>query len=255
MLGQPTQSELAALLHEQGFTPDPAKIHLASETLRDAKASALADILPDLYSDNTVTAPFAPDAEQSGKRSLGNAALSLLTRLDGGAAAAKQYAAADNMTLQLAALSALLDAGKGQDELVAFETQWKHDRLVMDKWFSLQIIQAKPEAVADTTRALTAHPDFDMKNPNRFRAVMGAMQMQHAGFHHDNGAAYTLLADWLIKLDPLNPQTTARMCSAFQTWRRYDETRQARIKAELERILATPNLSRDTNEMITRILG
>ncbi|MCP9481520.1 aminopeptidase N [Shimia sp. CNT1-13L.2] len=255
MLGQPTQSELAALLHEQGITPDPAKIHLASEALRDAKASALADILPDLYSDNTVTEPFAPDAEQSGKRSLGNAALSLLTRLDGGAAAAKQYAAADNMTLQLAALSALLDAGKGQDELAAFETQWKHDRLVMDKWFSLQIIQAKPEAVADTTRALTEHPDFDMKNPNRFRAVMGAMQMQHAGFHHDNGAAYTLLADWLIKLDPLNPQTTARMCSAFQTWRRYDETRQARIKAELERILATPNLSRDTNEMITRILG
>ena len=255
MLGQPTQSELAALLHEQGITPDPAKIHLASEALRDAKASALADILPDLYNDNTVTESFAPNAEQSGKRALGNAALSLLTRLDGGAAAAKQYAAADNMTLQLAALSALLDAGKGQDELAAFETQWKHDRLVMDKWFSLQIIQAKPEAVADTTRALTAHPDFDMKNPNRFRAVMGAMQMQHAGFHHDNGAAYTLLTDWLIKLDPLNPQTTARMCSAFQTWRRYDETRQARIKTELERILATPNLSRDTNEMITRILG
>ena len=255
MLGQPTQSELAALLHEQGTTPDPAKIHLASEALRDAKASALADILPDLYNDNTVTEPFAPDAEQSGKRALGNAALSLLTRLDGGAAAAKQYAAADNMTLQLAALSALLDAGKGQDELAAFETQWKHDRLVMDKWFSWQIIQAKPEAVADTTRSLTEHPDFDMKNPNRFRAVMGAMQMQHAGFHHDNGAAYTLLADWLIKLDPLNPQTTARMCSAFQTWRRYDETRQSRIKTELERILATPNLSRDTNEMITRILG
>jgi aminopeptidase N len=63
------------------------------------------------------------------------------------------------------------------------------------------------------------------------------------------------MADWLIRLDPANPQTTARMCSAFETWRRFDPDRQALIRAQLERILATPNLSRDTTEMVSRILG
>ncbi|MEQ9693694.1 aminopeptidase N [Shimia sp. SDUM112013] len=255
MLGQPTQSELAGLLHEAGITPDPDAIHSASEALRDAKAAAFADLLPALYADHQVEVPYAPDAEGAGNRALANAALALISRTDGGALAAAQYDKADNMTLQLAALSCLLDAGAGQDQLAAFEAQWTHDRLVMDKWFSLQIIQAKPEDVAATTTRLTEHPDFDMKNPNRFRAVMGALSMHHAGFHHADGAAYRLLADWLIKLDSLNPQTTARMCNAFQTWKRYDPDRQALIAAQLDRIAAKPDLSRDTHEMITRIRG
>ena len=77
----------------------------------------------------------------------------------------------------------------------------------------------------------------------------------HAGFHHASGAGYELLTDWLIRLDPLNPQTTARMCSAFQTWRRYDEPRRALIQSQLERIAAQDGLSRDTSEMVNRILG
>ena len=116
-------------------------------------------------------------------------------------------------------------------------------------------MQAAPEDTAATAAALTEHPDFNWKNPNRFRAVMGALSMHHAGFHHISGEAYRLLADWLIRLDPVNPQTTARMCSAFQTWRRYDGARQDLIAKELDRILATSNLSRDTTEMLTRIRG
>ncbi|WP_422050378.1 aminopeptidase N [Shimia sp.] len=255
MLGQPSQSELAATLHKMGETPDPAAIHAASEALREAKAQSFAELLPALYEANQVEGPYRPDAGPAGQRSLANAALSLLTRLDGGETAAKQYDAADNMTLQLSALGALLDAGKGEDALSAFYDQWQNDRLVIDKWFSMQIMQAKPENVASTAQALTQHADFDWKNPNRFRAVMGVLAMHHAGFHFENGAGYTLLADWLIKLDPVNPQTTARMCSAFQTWKRYDETRQGKIRTELERIAGQDGLSRDTTEMVTRILN
>ena len=79
--------------------------------------------------------------------------------------------------------------------------------------------------------------------------------MHHAGFHAADGSGYRLLTDWLIRLDPVNPQTTARMCSAFQTWRRYDADRQAIVAAELDRILSRDGLSRDTREMITRIRG
>ncbi|HGG63470.1 MAG TPA: DUF3458 domain-containing protein, partial [Rhodobacteraceae bacterium] len=141
------------------------------------------------------------------------------------------------------------------DATQAFYDQWQHDRLVIDKWFAMQVSNTRPDQTVATAQALTEHADFDMKNPNRFRAVFGALSWHHAGFHRADGAGYRLLADWLIKLDPVNPQTTARMTSAFQSWRRYDEGRQALMQTELERILATPNLSPDTSEMVGRILN
>ncbi|WP_170360224.1 aminopeptidase N [Ruegeria arenilitoris] len=255
MLGLPTQSELAAALFESGNTPDPMAIWTAVETLRQATAQHVQDLLPRLHSETLIDAPFSPDADQAGKRALGGAVLYLTSRLDGGAKAAEEYAAADNMTRQLTALSCLLRAGAGQTELADFYRQWQHDRLVVDKWFGLQVTTASPETTPGVTRTLTEHPDFNWKNPNRFRAVLGALAMNHAGFHRADGTGYALLADWLIRLDPVNPQTTARMCSAFQTWKRYDTDRQDLMKAQLTRIADTPNLSRDTTEMVSRILG
>ncbi|MEQ6203618.1 aminopeptidase N [Sulfitobacter sp. HNIBRBA2951] len=253
MMALPSQSDMATALHDAGHVPEPDIIHAALEALRDAIATELTEVLPDLYEDNLVIEAYAPDAMQSGMRALGNAALSLLTRSDGGTLAQQQYDAADNMTQQLAALANLIRAGRGEAALNAFEAQWKDDRLVMDKWFGLQVIEADPEDAHEIAATLTKHPDFNWQNPNRFRAVFGSLIMHHAGFHQPSGAGYRLLADWLIKLDPVNPQTTARMCSAFQTWKRYDTDRQALIKAQVARILATDGLSRDTTEMLTRI--
>jgi aminopeptidase N len=254
-LGLPSQDELAQALFDAGDTPDPQAIYAALETLRNTRAEAYQDTAKRLYEQYQVTAPYAPDAEQSAARSLANAALGMLNRLDGGALAQQQFDTADNMTQKLAALTALISAGKGEAALAQFYADWQHDRLVIDKWFSAQITYAPPEDTAEITRKLTQHPDFTIKNPNRFRATLGALAMSGAGFHHPSGAGYALLADNLIALDPLNPLTTARMCTSFETWRRYDANRQALIKAQLERILATPDLSRDTTEMLTRILG
>lgn len=255
MLAQPTETELSGVLAEMNETPDPDKIHAVSKALSKAKAEALEDALPALLADNQPTGTYAPDADGSGKRALANAAVALLGKLGDLENAHSQYAGADNMTQQIAALAVLVREGQGDDAVQAFYDQWKGDRLVIDKWFGLQASLAKPEDATAVAQALTEQPDFDMKNPNRFRATLGAFAGNHAGFHHKSGSGYALLADWLIKLDPVNPQTTARMCTAFQTWKRYDANRQALIKAELERILATPDLSRDTHEMISRILG
>ncbi|MEM8581403.1 MAG: aminopeptidase N C-terminal domain-containing protein, partial [Pseudomonadota bacterium] len=181
-------------------------------------------------------------------------ALRHLSELDGGALARSQFEDADNMTEQLSAFSCLLAIGKGSEATDAFYNKWSGDRLVMDKWFALQISTAAPDAAVATCQELTRHQDFDWKNPNRFRSTLGALAMNPAGFHDPRGAGYVFYADWLIKLDALNPQTTARMSTAFETWRRYDTTRQEQIKDELERIAATPGLSRDTSEMVGRIL-
>ncbi|MEO0747569.1 MAG: aminopeptidase N [Pseudomonadota bacterium] len=252
-LGLPSEDELAQAMFDSGQTPDPSAIRHALDTLRQARAEIMQDTARALYDAHQVTAPYSPDADQAGARSLANVALGILNRVDGGAQARAQFDAADNMTQQLAAFGCLLQAGQGNAASKAFYDQWRHDRLVVDKWFMMQVANAEPKDAATTAQALTDHPDFTIRNPNRFRAVMGALVMNPAGFHDPSGKGYKVLTDWLMKLDPLNPQTTARMCSAFETWRRYDCDRQALISAELDRILSLTGLSRDTREMVSRI--
>ena len=255
VLRLPSEEDSAQALFDAGHTPDPTVINQAHETLKLHIAQHMQDTLTRVYADMIVTGPYTPDAAPAGRRALGNAVLGLMSKLDGGKQASQQFNDADNMTQQLGALRALLQIAKGADALATFETQWQHDRLVMDKWFALQVSLAPPDAAAATARRLTNHSAFDIKNPNRFRSVFGGLKTNTAGFHHASGAAYDLLADWLIKLDPLNPQTAARMTMSYDTWSRYDADRQGKMRAALTRIAHTSGLSRDTSEMVTRILG
>jgi aminopeptidase N len=254
-LALPGEDDMAQTLHDVGITPDPARIHDARETLMQEVAEHLQDSLPRLSAEMVVSEPFAPNAEQSGKRALALALLKLTTRLDGGKAAAKIFDSADNMTLSLGALGCLLDAEVGGAGLARFEEKWKDDALVMDKWFMMQVAHAAPEKAAEVAAKLTSHPAFEIRNPNRFRAVFGALAMHPAGFHHASGTGYALLADWIIKLDPLNPQIAARMSGAYETLGRYDADRQGMMREALERIAASKGLSRDTAEMAGRILA
>jgi len=254
-LGLPGQDDVASSLASKGITPDPDKIWRAHQTLKQAIAQHLQDIWPRLLAEMATLGPYSPDAEPAGKRALHGVALAYLSQIDGGSAAKTAYANASNMTEQLSALACLLSVENGSTELAAFREQWQHDRLVMDKWFGLQVSYASPERCAEIATNLTQDADFHWKNPNRFRAVFGALMMHHAGFHRADGAGYDLLADWLIKLDPFNGQITARMSTGFETWKRYDSDRQAMARAALERINATPDLSRNLGEMVTRILG
>ncbi len=251
----PGEDDMAATLHAAGITPDPARIWAARRRMGDALAARLGGQLPALIDRLAEPGPFTPDARAAGRRALRIAALALLTRVDGGRAAAAAYRAANNMTEEVGALSALLDIGQGQEELGLFQARWSQDRNVMDKWFALQIMLAHPDRAAEVTDGLTKHKDFDWKNPNRFRSVIGALSGNHAGFHHASGAGYRLIADWLLRLDPLNPQTAARMSTAFDTWPRYDGDRQAMVQGELARMAATPGLSRDLGEMVGRMRG
>ena len=249
----PSEDDMAQTLAVSGQVPDPQAIYRARRDMALGLAQKLAPVLADLIAANSVQGAYSPAAADAGKRSLKLACLQLQSRLDGAAMAAEIYAKADNMTEVMGALQALLENGKGEAELAAFGQKWADDRNVMDKWFMVQIALAAPERAAGVTQALTKHADFDYKNPNRFRAVIGALSANHAGFHHASGAGYRLVADWLLVMDGLNPQTAARMSTAFETWPRYDADRQALMKAELQRILAHPALSRDLSEMAGRM--
>ena len=198
---------------------------------------------------------YSPDAAPAGRRALRLACLTYLNRLDGGARAGALYAAATNMTEMQGALACLITEGRGAAELQAFYDRFRTNRLVIDKWFSLQALCAPPDRAAAVAGLLAAHPDFDWKNPNRFRALLGGLSGNHAGFHQASGAAYDFYADWLIRLDQVNPQITARMSTAFETWARYDAGRRAKAQAAMERLRDAPGLSRDSHEMVTRLLA
>jgi aminopeptidase N len=257
ILALPSEEAIAQAMFNEGKTPEPDAIYSARAALNKAIATEMADDLPLLYASLKTDGPYTPNAAAAGKRALRAVALSLLSLLEHDCETARaQFATADNMTEQFDALSTLITNNRGADAISIFYEQWKHDRLVIDKWFTVQVSNARPTTAVDVAKKLSKHQDFDWKNPNRFRSLIsGFAMMNPAGFHNKNGCGYAFFADWLIKLDPVNPQTTARMCGGFETWRRYDVTRQKEMRKQLTRIAATPNLSKDTSEITGKILG
>ncbi|WOI55295.1 aminopeptidase N [Palleronia sp. LCG004] len=255
VLGLPSDDDMAQTLAQAHHVPDPRSIDAARQRMQVAMARHLEADFRAVIESPGIPDGYSPDAESAGRRSLRNAALAHLTLIDGGDLARAQFSQADNMTDSLGALVPLIRIGAAEDALAAFYDRWQNDRLVLDKWFSLQIGAAPGETGAAIAARLVEHPDFDWKNPNRFRSVIGGLGMNHSSFHAADGSGYRLVADWLLRLDPVNPQTAARMTTLFETWKRYDVDRQEMIRDALERMRATGELSRDTGEMVGRILG
>jgi aminopeptidase N len=160
------------------------------------------------------------------------------------------------MTDVLAALGILsaVDRAERTDALVAFYQAWHGDPLVLDKWFAIQALSPLPGTQAEV-EALKTHVDFDLRNPNRVRALVSSFAGNQIRFHAASGAGYRLYADTIIELDPMNGQVAARMVSPLGQWRRFDAARQGLMKAELQRILDRPNLSRNTFEMASKSLA
>ncbi len=254
-LSLPGEEEIATAISARGGIPDPDAIHAARRAQMLDIATTHETALARLYDAMAQPGPYRPDAEGGGRRSLRLASLAYLSRLDGGARAEALYRTATNMTERQGALEQLIAAGRDKAALADFAAEFGANRLVMDKWFMVQPLRAAPDRAVARARELAAHPDFDWKNPNRFRALIGGLTANHAGFHAADGSGYDFLAEWLMRLDPVNPQTTARMCSAFETVSRYDAGRQAHARSALERIAALPGLSRNSSEMVTRILA
>ena len=135
-----------------------------------------------------------------------------------------------------------------------FYNRFQGNALVMDKWFALQASSLHPQ-VLEHVRALADHPDFTLKNPNRVRSLYMPFTGTARGFHAESGEGYRMIADLILALDPINPQTAARFVSPLGRWRRMEPDRAALMRGELERIAAAPKLSRDTHEQVTRSLG
>jgi aminopeptidase N len=239
-------------------TVDPDAIHAARDALRGAIGSALWEEL------SSAQRPSGMDGhdvsgEAKGARRLRSIALGLLTAADSskGAEIAKaQFDSADNMTDRQGALTVLasLERPEREQALNAFYERYRGDPLVLDKWFAVQSAAQRGDTI-DQVERLAGHPDFSMANPNRLRSVGVVFGMNQWAFNESSGRGYRFLADLILAADKLNPQVAARLITPFGRWRRFDENRQALMRAELERMLATPGLSKDLYEQVSKSLG
>ncbi|HEX7052740.1 MAG TPA: aminopeptidase N [Burkholderiales bacterium] len=245
-----------AFLAEQMAVVDPDRLHTARNTLRRDLAYALKDELLGLYGRLQSKAPYSPDPASIGRRALRNLCLGYLGELGMSALAYEQFRGADNMTDAMAALATLanLDCPERQPALDAFYERWKDEPLVVDKWLAVQAGSRLPHTVSQVKKLL-GHPAFDLKVPNKVYALIRSFSANHVRFHAADGSGYAFLADQVIALNSLNPQVAARMARAFDRWKRFDAGRQARAKAELERIRDAQGLSRDVAEVVTKTLN
>jgi aminopeptidase N len=246
-----------AFLADQMAIADVDAIHAVRDAARLAIGDALRDRLRATYDRYTDTGPYSIDGAAIGKRSLRNACLSYLSAGGDPALAKRQFDTAGNMTDALAALGVLagIDCAERDAALAAFHTKWHDDPLVLDKWFSIQATSPLPDTVA-RVRALSGHADFDLRNPNRIRALVGAFAgANQVRFHDAKGEGYRFLADVVIQLDPANPQVAARLVGSLGQWRRFDAGRQALMRTELSRILGLPGLSKNTYEVVSKSLS
>ncbi len=238
---------------------DPAAIHEARRFVQKTLAEKLNQSFLAVYRANQDTGPYHADQESIGRRGLKNTCLAYLMELDDPGMrrlCTDQYRIAGNMTDVIAGLANLAntDCPERHEALASFYEKWNDDPLVMDKWLSIQAMSRLPNTL-DTVKALMKHPAFNIKNPNKVRSLIGAFAGNAVRFHDPGGAGYEFLAGQVIALDTMNPQIAARLASAFTTWKRYDEKRKGLMKAQLEKILKTPKLSKDVHEIIVKSLA
>ncbi len=253
-----------AYLTEISEVADVDAIHAAREFARKRIADALFEPLWHRYQANRETSrntAYVASAEHFARRALQNIALSYLmlsekTEVLG--ACLEQFEHADNMTERLTALAVLVNSpfeAERDKALQAFAEHFKDNPLVMDQWFSVQAGSPLPGGL-ERVQQLMQHPAFTLKNPNKVRALIGAFANQNlVNFHRADGAGYRFLADQVITLNALNPQIASRLLAPLTRWRKYDGARQALMKGELERILASGELSSDVYEVVSKSLA
>ncbi|MBI3714007.1 MAG: aminopeptidase N [Burkholderiales bacterium] len=254
------------MLAEAMSVADPLSIHRARQFARATIAQHLKADLLQVYQDNLTPGKYSPDAASAGKRALKNCALNYLVEwpdVSTYTLAHTQYQEAANMTDRMAAMTAMLHCSSAMNKehsaareqvLAHFYSEFESEALVIDKWFSLQA--SAPTCDVAAVKKLMKHAAFKLSNPNRTRSVIFAFcNANPARFHAEDGSAYSLWADCVIALNKLNPQVAARLARSMDRWKKYAPVAQEKMRAALERVAASKNLSKDVLEVVTKALA
>ncbi|UXH79620.1 aminopeptidase N [Roseateles amylovorans] len=255
-----------AYIAEQLSDVDPQAVHAAVAAAQEQLAAALQADWVWAYDAHQVAGGYQPDPVQSGRRALSNLALSMLvlqaTRSGDTVwpgRAYQRFKDAGNMTDRLGALSALVNAHAelADSALARFHSQFKHDALVIDKWFALQGRAAEQEGrTFARVKQLLKHPDFTLKNPNRARSLIFSLCMFNpAAFHRRDAAGYVFWAEQVLALDAINPQVAGRLARVMDRWTALAQPYRSAAREAIARVAAKPDLSNDVREIVERALA
>ncbi len=249
----PSESYLAEFME----VIDPIAIHKVLEFMRKTIAQRLSEVFLNIYQ-RLNDKEYRIDQNSIKQRSLKNACLSYLMLLNNDNNIIKscyqQFIHSNNMTDVMAALQPLAntDCPERDAALEHFYQQWKNEPLVVDKWLSIQASSSLANTLEQVKR-LTKHEAFNIKNPNKVRALIASFAHNNqAQFHAINGAAYDFFTDFILKLDPLNSQLSSRLVSVYSQWRKYQG--QELLKQQLEKLANTPKLSKNVYEIVSKSL-
>jgi aminopeptidase N len=238
---------------------DPSHVHHAREFVQRALAGANEDLLSERYESLRDRGPYRLEAAAMGRRALSGLCLRFLMALrkpEDAGPALDHFDSASNMTDAMVALSLLADGESvaRAKALESFYRRYEREALVIDKWFAIQAMSVRESAI-DDVMTLTKHPAFSLANPNRARALLDAFASQNPyRFHEPSGRGYTLVADRVLELDRVNPQVAARLALPLTRFLRLEPGRRAAMIIELQRMIESPDLSRDVYEQVSRAL-
>ncbi|MFS1861158.1 aminopeptidase N [Vibrio lentus] len=252
MLSLPSHNEVSGWYERVDIDAVASVLHSMKVTL----AKELEDELAAVYHSNAL-AEYTIDHDSIGKRTLRKVCLSYLAHTEkGNDLVVAMYQQANNMTDTMAAMGAANSAQLPcRETLMAdYSDKWKHDGLVMDKWFALQGTNPSSNAL-EVIKASMSHQAFSLKNPNRTRNLVGSfLNMNPVQFHDKSGQGYEFAGEILRELNSSNPQVASRLIDPLLKFRKYDEERQALIKKELETLKNMDNLAKDLFEKVTKAL-
>ena len=246
----------AAYLSELADEIDPQAIDQARQYLKTTIATELKESLIRCYQEHSNQEAYEATPEKMAKRHLKNAALSYLAVLsECENLVSDQFFAADNMTDEFSALSVAVHNNHQQADnmLSHFYDKWSHESLVVNKWLMLSAGQEHKEGLT-RIKTLMEHDSFDIKNPNKVRAVLAGFGQNIEIFHKEDGSGYAFLADLIITLDQRNPQIASRLCTPLTRWKKMKPNLATLMEAELQRII-DQNLSKDVYEVVAKCLA
>jgi aminopeptidase N len=95
---------------------------------------------------------------------------------------------------------------------------------------------------------------YDEKVPNLVRSLIGSFARNYRYFHAKDGSGYKFLAIKIINIDKINPQMASALAGAFKIYNKMNEINKKLMKEQLECVVSTHGLSKNTFEIIDKIL-
>ena len=233
-------------------------IYDAEDKLLQHIAQKFTSKLLEIYQQNHNPTTTSLDAEDIAKRAIKNRVLKILSVLKNDMVvelAKKQYEESLTMTDRVVALDVLenLHTAYAEIALADFYNRYKDETLVMNKYFAILASSSRYD-VLERVEKLQHDKVYDEKVPNLVRSLIGSFARNHKHFHAKDGSGYKFLSDKIIQIDKINPQIASALCGAFKVCDKMNEHNQELIKEELKRVIATEGLSKNSFEIINKIL-